>query len=492
MKRTENKNITITDARTRLTDFGARLSNRRLLYAALIIVSILCGLMLTRLPVLKQFVMIAAIPAILMVIFILKDPINGVFLFFLYDYLRPSDFIPALRPLRLSLVIELLTLISWLLYLKQTKIGLKWNKLHYYYFGFLIVIAITIPLAYNNHVAYNMFQAMAVNFIIYLIATNRIDSIGRLNKLIWMLLLIFAYFALKGIYNYAVLRHVVGSERTSGAVGGSFISDENDFALALNFMIPFAFFYFLEIYKGIKKYFVLGILILLVLGVIASNSRGGWIGLMVALLLGILWSKRKVLGMVIACFLAVAIVLFAPSNYWGEVESISQVHEGTAQARIYYWKAGVKMFLSHPLFGVGAGNGPIRMPEYVTGFRNTNTQWGRTFHGTFPQVMAELGGAGLLIYLAMILYSISRMRKVLKIRLEQDGKIAKTIAKAIIVSIIAYIVTAIFLSTAYYPELWTLYVLTAILLFTIKPKADPDLTLNTEVEGPFVNDALRL
>ncbi len=466
---------------------GFNLSRKHILYAAFIILSLFCGIAITGLPLLKQFVMIAAIPAILVIFIILKDPLNGIYLFFLYDYLRPYDFIPALRPLRLSLVIEVLTLISWLLYVKQMKLKIKWSNFNYYFVGFILVIAAMIPLAVNNRMAYNTWQAMSITFLIYLIATNRINSVDKLNKLIWILLLVFAYFALKGIYNYAILRHVVGSERTSGVVGGSFISDENDFALALNFMIPFAFFYFMEAYKGIKRYACLGILLLFVLGVIASDSRGGWVGLVVAVLLVIIWSKRRIIGLSITAVLAVAVVLFAPSNFWTEVGSISEVHEGTAQSRINYWKAGVRMFLTHPILGVGAGNGPIRMPQFVEGWRDVNTQWGRTFHGTIPQIMAELGAAGLLAYLAMILYAVRHLRKLVKTNLAENGRMIRIIAKAIIVSIITYIVTATFLSTAYYPELWTLYVFTTILLFIAKEQGTRvQLKAPTE-EGPRIN-----
>jgi probable O-glycosylation ligase (exosortase A-associated) len=468
MKDTELNKSLDAHTQSRLGPFSANLTPRHLILAGMIMLSLFCGAALVRVSPLHQLVMIAAVPAVLVILLILKDPINGIYLFYLYDYLRPYDFIPALRPLRLSMVIEIMTLISWLLYLKRTGMTIKWWRFNFLYLGFIGVIGISVLLALNNRLAINIFQLFVINFVMFIIVTNRMDSAGKLDKLIWLLLLIFTYFSIRGIINFASGQFDYGSKRTSGVVGSSFISDENDFALALNFMIPFAYFYFTEKTKGIRRYLSLGILIFLVLGVIASGSRGGWIGLMVAVFYCLLMSERKAVSIVIVSLLAFLIVLFAPAKYWQGVESITRTNEGTAKSRISYWKAGVRMLLTYPLFGVGAGNGPIRMPEFVTGFRDSNTQWGRTFHGTFPQVMAELGGSGLILYLMMIFLALKKLRQMLKARMAKDEFRIKLIAKAIIGSIIAYFVTATFLSTAYYPQLWTLYAFTTILVFNAR------------------------
>jgi putative inorganic carbon (HCO3(-)) transporter len=477
------------DANTELRPvvFKTNLTRRQLLLMGLIVLSLLCGVALVRVSLLHQLVMIAAIPAALIIIIILKDPVNGIYLFYFYDFLRPYDFIPALRPLRLSMVIEIMTLISWLLYLKQTGKTIKWWRFNYLYLGFIAIIALSVFLAQNNRLALNILQLFVINFVMFMIVTNRMDSTKKLDKLIWILLLIFTYFSIKGILNFASGQFDYGSKRTSGVVGGSFLSDENDFALALNFMIPFAYFFFIEKSKGLKKYFSLGILTILVLGVIASGSRGGWIGLMTAIIYCLIMSKRKAISLAIVGLLAVVIVLFAPANYWQGVESISRTNEGTAESRINYWKAGVRMLVAYPLFGVGAANGPIRMPEFVTGFRDSSTQWGRAFHGTFPQVMAELGGSGLILYLMMIFLALKKLRQLLKTDMGEDEARVKLIAKAIIGSIIAYIITATFLSTAYYPELWTLYTFTTVLLFTARAKQNQISPENSVADAPSVS-----
>jgi probable O-glycosylation ligase (exosortase A-associated) len=431
----------------------------------LVFISITAAAVLLHLPEKHQLTIVFLFPALIVCIYILINPYIGVYLYFLYEFLRPYDFIPALGPLRLAMVIEIVTLISWIFYLKKTKFRIKWDNFNWVFLIFLGVIAITVITAYNNRWAYEIFQGMMVIFIIFVIATNVVDSSNRLNKLIWLLLLIHFYFALKGIYNYAVAHAVTFGQQTSGRVASGYFGDENDFALTLNVMIPFAFFMLIYSRSKIKKILGLILLTAFVFGVICSFSRGGWLGLGAALLYCILKSKRRLASLSYTLLLGLALITLTPSSYWKEVETIADVKDATATARINYWKAALRMYEEHPIIGVGAGNGGIWMPKYVTGFEYPATQWGRAFHGTIPQVMAELGSLGLACYLLMIFYAIKYLSRIKKRKVSDgDSNFAGFIANSIMGGIIAYLVTATFLSTAYYPQLWTLYTLAMILV----------------------------
>lgn len=452
----------LTDS-NRATPFTNALTSKRLGLLLVIVISILMAATLVELPDKLQPVLIAAIPAFLFIAVILINANLGVFYYFLYEFLRPVDFIPALRPMKIAMLIELLTLIAWVFFLIKSRKKIIWYSFNSFYLGFLAVMAVTIFTALNNRFAYNMTQAIFIDFVLFIIATNVVDTEKKLNNLIWLLLIIHLFHALKGLYNYAIIGYVSAGQRTSGVVGSSFIGDENDFALALNVMIPFAFFYFQQARSFFKKYFSLGLLLVFVLGVVSSMSRGGWVGLIAIIFICIMKSRRKFLSFVIVGALGLMVFLFAPSDYWSEVKSISDTSEATARSRINYWKAGVSMMIDNPLIGVGAGNGPVRMPEYVHGFRDSNTQWGRTFHGTLPQVMAELGGLGITLYLIMVYFALRILHKLGKQTQNRNDEGINTIANAIFTAIIGYIVTATFLSTAYYPQLWSLYSFTIIL-----------------------------
>jgi len=429
-----------------------------------IIITLFAGINLAFAPEKLKLIILLIIPAVLACFFILRNPYYGIYLFFFYSYLRPYDFIPALRVLRLTMLIEVVTLIAWLLKLVISKAEIKWSMLSWCFLAFMGVIGITVVTAENNFFAYEIFIEMMIFFVIFIIATNVVDSLSRLNKIVWLLLLIHFYFALKGINIFLGEQHLSAGQYTSGRVSHGYIGDENDFALVINLMIPFAFFG-LFYFKGKVKFICAALLIIFVLAVISSFSRGGFVGLASVMLYCILNSKRKLLSLGAVISIFIAMFLFAPSSYWDEAETIKEIDKGTANARINYWKAGFRMFVDHPIVGVGAGNGGMHMPMYLIESNNPNREWGRTFHGVFPQVIAELGILGSFFYFSMIIIAFKLLYRIKNRKVGEGGdNFSQYMANSIIGSLIAYFACSTFLSTAYYPHLWATYTFTVILV----------------------------
>jgi hypothetical protein len=79
--------------------------------------------------------------------------------------------------------------------------------------------------------------------------------------------------------------------------------------------------------------------------------------------------------------------------------------EESAFGRVDAWYEGLHMFLSHPVFGVGAGN----FTEYND----------LTAHNSFVLVLAETGFVGYVLWLAFVGYSFWMMLTVL--RYKPDG-----------------------------------------------------------------------
>jgi len=441
-----------------------------------IIIILFAGINLAFAPEKFKLIIILIIPAVLICILILRNPYIGIYLFFLYSYLRPYDFIPALRVLRITMLIEVVTLLAWLLKLVITKAEIKWNMLSWYYLFFMGVVGITVITAENNFFAYEAFFDMIIFFVIFVIATNIVDSLNRLNKIIWLLLLIHFYFAINGISTFVGEQHLSAGQYTSGRVSHGYIGDENDFALIINTMIPFAFFGLF--YFRRKAKIISGILLAtFVLAVISSFSRGGWIGLVCVITYCIINTKRKVISLVIVLLLSLTVLLFAPSGYWTEINTVTDINESTAESRLKYWEAAFRMFIDHPIVGVGAGNGGVHMPSYIRWeTRDPNTQWGVTFHGTLPQVLAELGGLGIACYMLMIITAFKLLYRIKNRKVGEGGDhLSQYMANSIIGSLIAYFSCATFLSTLYYPHLWALYTFAMILFYCQNKKNEKQI-----------------
>jgi probable O-glycosylation ligase (exosortase A-associated) len=467
------ENVSIPETgRIKPEGFRTIITWQHLILFSLVLISLISGLLL---PVLRekfQYLLILAFPALLVVFFISRNAFFGVCCFYIYEFSRPDNFFPALRPLKIVIIIEAITAISFILYLIINDKKIKWDKFSSVFLFFLIVMATGIITADNNRFAYDYTKDMASTFLFFVIATNVTNSLKRVKILVSILLIIHIYFAIKGIV-------------TGGFVGGSLMGDENDYALALNVMIPFPFFFFMKAKKRLLKMLFLLILVAFVGGVIASLSRGGWVGLMAVLIYCIFRSRRKFAGIMVFVMLSLVAVVFAPKKYWQEIETVSDTNEATARTRLEYWATAVRMYMAYPITGLGAANGGFRMPEFYVGKQEAATRWGRTFHGTLPQILAELGTLGMAAYLLMMYLALRYLFWLEKLKLGKDTEDVQFLSKAIIGGIIGYIATSAFLSTAYYPQIWTLYMLAISLTFIGREKIShpPEIAQAREIIG---------
>ena len=120
--------------------------------------------------------------------------------------------------------------------------------------------------------------------------------------------------------NLVVALHAV----TNDGVGtGSFLGDENDLSLAVNMAIPYAS--YLGTCPGVprrQRLLLLGAAILMTAAVVASMSRGGFVGF-VLVVGGIVWFSRHRFRNGLAMIICAGIGLFfVPQDYIEEMETI--------------------------------------------------------------------------------------------------------------------------------------------------------------------------
>jgi putative inorganic carbon (HCO3(-)) transporter len=472
------------DSQTVLFQSAPKVTWRHVGMVALALSAIACGLALLFIPGKYQLIVVFAIPAIAIVVLILLNPYVGVFIYLLFEYLRPYDLVPALVYLKIPLIVIIVTAASFVLRLARSK-KMIWSNFGWFYFGFVVLIGFTVFSAENYFYALQVFRVMFGFFVMFIVCVNVVDNYDRMRKLIWLMLAIHLFFSLKGIYNYVYSIAPSGDQQTSGVIGSSFLADENDFALALNIMVPFAYFGVIYSKRLYSKVLAFIVLTSLVLGVVASFSRGGWVGLLAALGFCFLRTRRRIVSFAFAVLFLIVLDSVAPRSYWKEISTITDTEETTAVTRLHYWKAAVRMYLDYPIVGVGANNGGVHMPDYVTGFADPATQWGRAFHGTLPQVLAELGTIGIVLYLAMIIIAFRYLLKIRRDALKSgDRTEIVNYSDSIFGGIIAYLATATFLSTAYYPQLWTLFALTMILVRCPRRISEANRDLNDRATEP--------
>jgi O-antigen ligase len=373
--------------------------------------------------------------------------IRMLILFLVLEYVRP----PLLVELKLQFVIIVVILALW-----WAARDRPWSPILTAQVLFLAVCVQAIPFASNNYSAYATSRTMFGHVVIalgfsWLLATR---STFRMVTSAW--LLIMGYVAVYGV--------------THGGHGpGAMLGDENDLALGCATAFPFAFYGF-ERQSGWRRWVCGAIGGLLVIAIVASFSRGGFVALATAGLYCWLASRHKLRALV-AVALAGSLVLLVASDrgrtgesYFERLSSATNTDEGTAEFRRFLWATARNMWKAHPILGVGGGNFNFLVGEYQPKDFDKpeylEQNWsGTTVHSLYFQVLAEHGSVGILL-LGYIIWAHYQTIRRLRRAASRSGtpsevrRDAEMYGGALGGAMAGYCAAGAFLSVAYYPYLW--------------------------------------
>jgi O-antigen ligase len=236
--------------------------------------------------------------------------------------------------------------------------------------------------------------------------------------------------------------------------------------------------------RSVKSRIWIGALLLLYLaGIVASMSRGGFIGLVVVIGWAAWRSPRRLLFAGTAVLLVAVFFLVVPATYLDEMGSIPQAAEGdgTGGERFYLWRLALKMFAARPLSGWGPGNFEYAAHNFQAverfGLEDaaiTRDVWGKSVHSVYLTILSELGLIGLGIFAWLILRAFRQHRRLRRhstpaeeTASDPDAAEARhrihSLSLALQGGIIAFLVAGVFISAFYYPVVWLLLALSAAL-----------------------------
>lgn len=251
---------------------------------------------------------------------------------------------------------------------------------------------------------------------------------------------------------------VEGTRVTIGRDIGSVLGDPNDLALVLLF--PLAFAIALVIYRCgfIDRLLGLAGTGLIVWAIIATQSRGGLLGILTVFgIFGLRVIKSKLL---LAAIGIVALLGLAAVAGISERQSGGAHEDGideSAMGRLYAWVAAWRMALGNPLTGVGIDNFYSNFFFYTPHWDGKN----KAVHSTWFQVLAEGGFLGLIVFVFMIAVTVIAIRRAVT-ALHADPAtppILRASATAVFAGLAGFCVAGTFLTQAF---TWPLYILIAI------------------------------
>jgi O-antigen ligase len=256
------------------------------------------------------------------------------------------------------------------------------------------------------------------------------------------------------------------TDRVTGFVSGEFIG-ANSLGAFFVMSVPIAWFLFSEMSGKFARSFALASVGILLVGLFATQSRGGLLGICMIILLSICFSRKKMKTALLYLALMVVIIPMIPKEKLERFKTISISEEEmdpSSAARIYAWKKGIKMFLDYPIGGVGVGQF-----SYAFGKEYRDDEWDEKFgkslgynaflrpHNMFIQVLAESGGIGFIAFMMIVLCSLRSAWRTLR----QNTEFQKYSA-CLFISAIGYLTAMFFDHHGFSAPTYTLFALLVI------------------------------
>lgn len=375
----------------------------------------------------------------------------ALFVFTLVLYARPAEFYPSPWTASLALFVALATLAFFL----PTQLSLEGTlTARPPEVNLVLLLCLTallsIPLALNRAVAWQEFNGTFIRCVVmFIVIVNVVRTKARLKGLMLLALAAGLWLSVEAVNDYRLGLMTVEGYRVGGRGGGIF-GNSNDMALFLVTLVPIAIAFLLGS-RGIARKVLFGAcIVLMVAAIVLTYSRGGFIGLFVALTF-FAWraGRRHKLLIMVAGFLIVALFMAVVPSYALRLASIlvpSLDPVGSSGARSGELFRSLVVALRHPILGIGMGNYAPEMSHR-----------GLVTHNSYTQVAAEMGMAALVCY---TLFIVTPLRKLGQIAREAFDAKPKSdfyyLALGLQASLIGYLVCSFFASVAY---LWYIYYL---------------------------------
>lgn len=433
-------------------------SNRRLQILLSLILTLVVGLLWYKTKTL--FVPVVFVITPLVLIGLLRAPFYTVMTFILFSYFRIHEAFPVLIPLHIPLAFSLASffVLGWHIFLSNN-IKIYWSTELTLVCLFLGWATFGIMFAYNRNAAFSIFSGVLSKVWVMTIAICwLVRSIHHFRIATYLYVVAGVMVGLKAISNKLQgIGLVEGTRVTISRDIGSLIGDPNDLSLVLMFPMSFTLSNLLQPKIGNLHRALLAVAyVILFWAIIATQSRGGLIGIMAVT--GYFAFKRikNKLYIVAGAAMLLPILLMMAGVSDRSSGGLAEAGIGeSAMGRIYAWMAAWGMALENPFTGVGINNFYLNYYLFSPYWDGKN----HAVHSTWFQILAETGFVGLGLLIALITMTFKRLW-----RTEVDSRtlpinernVIATCNDGIFAGLIGFCVAGTFLTQGF---TWPLYIL---------------------------------
>ncbi|MBI9043226.1 MAG: O-antigen ligase family protein [Anaerolineaceae bacterium] len=367
-----------------------------------------------------------------------------------------------------------LIVLRWMVYRRRPE-GWEKPSLLVGLYGITVFLSVVYADAFSLSVdAMIIFAKDAMIAIVIAILVRQKES---MNYALWALMAAGAFLGLLSIIQYtsgnfssnfggfadANIMHISG-ESHEYRIMGTF-GDPNAYAQIMVAIVPLAIIRFFDERKFILKALAGFIIVISVMTVVLTFSRGGFISLVMVLGLCLLWWRPPFFVYILIVLAVIVVLPFLPAEYTDRIATLLDYLPGAGndltaeysfRGRISEYMTGILMFLDHPIIGVGKEHYPLEYQNYSRQLGIDPRSEMRSPHSLFIEVLAEQGILGFGVFLLLlfsIFFGIRRAhRQFSQAGLPQYANMAVSIG----LGIAGYFSSSIFLHASYPRNMWIL------------------------------------
>jgi len=325
--------------------------------------------------------------------------------------------------------------------------------------------------------------------VLYFLLLNVIRTAATWQRVVWTLLLVCSLLGALSVFQelsntydnsywgFAQRKKTIdfeeldyeeysGAKRAEGPVG-----EQNRYAQIMVVVAPLALYLFLTETSRKRKFYALAAGCLTMCGVLLTFSRGTFLALGVAFLLAVAWGylrpRHALLGGLVSLF---AVMIALPDyldrivglvdltklqNVGSETRSL----DGSLRGRFAQNMAAMHVFMDYPVFGVGPAHfSKFYVLKYGNEIGTKRLRGARRAHNMYLETAANMGLFGLGAFLTVVIYVMFKLWQARQRFLSHRADLAN-LATTLMLSLVLYLSTAIFLHLSYQRYYWFLLAL---------------------------------
>lgn len=327
----------------------------------------------------------------------------------------------------------------------------KW-KLDGVGLGIILLLAVLFISSVLSFAAMGSLKVWAMYLVLagfYFVIINTVNTKEELYGLLRVFVISGALVAL-----YGVCQYVFGWTTTNAWIDEEMFEDTtmrvystlgnpNVLGEYLLLAIPMAAVFMLkDTWKNISKYVYAAMFVLLFLCLILTQSRGCWIGFMIAAVIFATFYEGRLWGLIPLVILLLPLVV--PDTIVDRMLSVGNMEDSSTSYRVYIWLATLGMLKTYWLGGIGMGEAAF---NEVYPFYSYNAIIAPHSHNTFLQLTVEAGVGALLLFIVLQIVFAQKMQSVYKLR--DKKSLSSTASLAIGAGVIGFLAQSMFDYTFY-------------------------------------------